>query len=92
MNLLDLQRAALALGLAASAIRIGPHRLSDVTLPAIAHLTGGHYVTIFESGANSVVIGDPAVGILTWDRATFSRVWSGNLLLLGRGSASRHRT
>ena len=84
-TLLALQRAASALGLAARAIRVGPERLGDVSLPAVAHLGGGHYVTLFEAGPGGVVIGDPETGILIWDRATFARAWSGHLLLLGPG-------
>ena len=52
------------------------------TLPAIAHLSAGHYVVLYAQELNGLVIGDPAHGVVTVTTETFRRAWTGNLLLL----------
>src|SRR5262249_12443431 len=64
-------------------------RLGQVTLPAIAHLRDGHYVVLHELRPGGVVVGDPAAGIVTWDRATLTRCYSGALLLFGSPTAAK---
>ena len=56
-------------------------RLGQVGLPAVAHLSDGHYVVLHELGPGGVVVGDPATGIVTWNREFLMRCYSGVLLL-----------
>jgi len=84
-NLLGLQRAAEALGFSAKAIKAPYEALPRLPLPAIAHVRdrdgAGHFVVIYKVIKDSVLIGDPARGVVKWSRADFCRDWTGNLLL-----------
>lgn len=81
-SLLELQQTAAALGWQMHTVRIAAEQLTQVHLPAIAHLSDGHFVTLFAAGSDHVVIGDPARGVLTLTLAGFRKIWSGLLLLL----------
>jgi predicted double-glycine peptidase len=78
----SLARAAGSLGLTTQAVQAGPEALNTVALPAIALLAAEHFVVVYEIGSATVLIGDPARGVLTLGREEFFRRWSGNLLLL----------
>jgi ABC-type bacteriocin/lantibiotic exporter with double-glycine peptidase domain len=62
-------------------VRVSVDRLGQVSLPAVAHLADGHYVVLHELGAGGVVVGDPATGVVTWNREHLTRRYSGALLL-----------
>src|SRR5207249_38516 len=81
MSLRQLLEAAASLGLRGQAVRVGPEQLGRVTLPAIAHLLSDHYVVLYELRPESVVVGDPAMGVVTLSIPRFWQAWSGNLLL-----------
>jgi CRP-like cAMP-binding protein len=83
-SLRELQQAAATLGLRSRAVRVGADQLGRVTLPAIAHLAGEHYVVVYSLGLSGVVIGDPAAGVLTLSLPAFLKTWTGLLLLLTR--------
>ena len=81
---LSLQRLRLLageVGLACQSVRVSVDRLGQVSLPAIAHLNVGHYVVLPELGPGGAVVGDPATGIVTWNREHLTRRYSGALLL-----------
>lgn len=82
LNVLELKRLAESVGLRAQAVRLEPERLGEVHLPAIAHLSDGHYVVAFDYGEEGVLIGDPASGVSLINVKSFARSWSGNLLLI----------
>ena len=82
-RLLDLQQAAVALGLTCHAARVDPSRLGEVALPAVAHLSEGHYVAVYAAGSAGVVVGDPASAVVTWSAAFFRQCCSGHLLVFG---------
>jgi hypothetical protein len=81
-SLAALARAAQQAGGRAAAVRVGLEQLADARLPAVAHIGGGHFVTLFEVSHDTVVIGDPAEGIRSVSTSAFRRDWSGHLLLL----------
>jgi len=81
-NLAAMIQAAERIGLKARAARITEQHLTGVTLPAIAHLHGDHYVVIYEMSAEDIVIGDPAVGVVRHSRRRLREIWDGTLLLL----------
>jgi CRP-like cAMP-binding protein len=83
LTLSDLMRLGRALGLNCRAARIDPGRLGELTPPAVAHTTDGHYVVVYECGERGVVVGDPASGLVTLSAATFRQQCSGHLLLFG---------
>ena len=69
------------MGLPCQSVRVSVDRLGQVSLPAVAHLSDGHYVVLHELGPGGVVVGDPATGIATWSREFLTRSYSGALLL-----------
>jgi len=82
LSLLELSQIARQFGLHADAVRVDVDHLVDVNLPAIAHLTDGHYVVLYQMGAELVIVGDPANGIHKISRQELCRIWSGYLLLV----------
>ena len=64
-------------------------RLGQVGLPAVAHLSDGHYVVLHELGPGGVVVGDPATGVATWSRESLTRSYSGALLLFDHGGGEK---
>jgi hypothetical protein len=81
-SLAALRTAAEAVGLRTTAVRVGSGHLGGVTLPAVAHLSDGHYVVLYAIDAETTVIGDPAVGVRTVPLFHFLGVWSGHLLMV----------
>jgi ATP-binding cassette subfamily B protein len=95
-NLLGLLQAAQALGFAAKGVKGTYADLPQAPLPAIAHVRTdeglGHFVVLYQVGAGSVVVGDPARGGRRLSRDEFSRLWTGFLLLLAPPEAPRAET
>ena len=81
-SLLELQQGAEALGFRGQAVRIGLEQLAAASLPAVALQANGHYVVVFSACDESVVVGDPAQGLVTLDARAFRQQWTGLLLLL----------
>jgi ATP-binding cassette subfamily B protein len=85
-NLLGLARAAEQLGFLATGVQGSDDALSQVPLPAIAHVKSddglGHFVVVHRVKRNAVIVADPARGVLRQSRADFGRCWTGYLLLL----------
>jgi CRP-like cAMP-binding protein len=81
LTLEQLRELAEASGLACRGATVSAQRLGQVGLPAIAHLSGGHYVVLHELSAANVVVGDPAAGIVTWSTAYLAHCYTGSLLL-----------
>jgi CRP-like cAMP-binding protein len=81
LTLQQLRRLAEEVGLPCQAVRVSVDRLGQVSLPAVAHLSDGHYVVLHELGPGGVVVGDPATGIVSWSREFLTRSYSGALLL-----------
>lgn len=81
-SLLELQRAALLLGLRSLAVRVAPEQLGQVAPPAIVHFRGGHYVVLYEIGSAGVAIGDPVTGLVRLSPEKFAESCSGKLLLV----------
>jgi ATP-binding cassette subfamily B protein len=85
-NLLGLVQAAEKLGFSAKGVK-GPYEaLSEVPLPAIAHVRNreglGHFVVLHRVSRDGVVVADPARGVESLSRDEFCRRWTGYLLLL----------
>lgn len=70
------------IGLRGRAVRVSADRLGQVRLPAIVHLSGGHYVVLHELTENQAVIGDPASGIVTWNVDFLAQHFTGLLVLI----------
>lgn len=81
-TLRQLLQAATTLGFAGRGVHVGTAPMPELTLPAIAHLIGGHYVVLYVHGSDQVVIGDPASCVLVVSARTFRQAWTGHLLML----------
>jgi CRP-like cAMP-binding protein len=86
VSLQRLRLLAEEVGLPCQSVRVSVERLGQVRLPAVAHLSDGHYVVLHELSAGGVVVGDPATGIVTWNRDFLTRAYSGALLLFDAAS------
>jgi len=84
LSMQQLRQLAEEMGLPCQAVRVSADRLRHVSLPAVAHLHGGHYVVLHEVGEASVVVGDPAAGIVTWHVDFLAQCYSESLLLFHR--------
>lgn len=80
LSLLQLRDLACQFGLEATALRVDREHWQELTLPTIAHLQDGHYVVIFGHNYHSVLIGDPATGVLRMAASEFCQRWSGYCL------------
>jgi ATP-binding cassette subfamily B protein len=68
--------------------------LSQLPLPFIVHTEQEdgmqHYVCVYKINARGIKVMDPAVGRLSlWEHAKFEKSWSGAVIVLARGIASR---
>lgn len=91
-SLTSLREGAEKLGFRASAGKAKPGVLGQIPLPAIVHFhdtLAGHFVVLHQVDSQSVVIADPARGLVTLSREEFSRRWSQTILLLGPGADFR---
>src|SRR5690606_16600730 len=86
-NMAGLQEAALRMGFEAKGVKGSGENLSNIPLPAIAHLLlpGDlyHYVVIYRVDQKRVLLMDPADGRMhRMPRDEFEKRWTGILLLL----------
>ncbi len=84
-TLLGLRRGAEALGLNARAARTSSElldRISEVTLPAIIHWKGYHWVVLYGQRGKKYAIADPAVGIRYLSRQEVQEGWTSYIMLL----------
>jgi ATP-binding cassette subfamily B protein RaxB len=81
LSLQQLRLVATDRGLACRCVRVSVDRLGQVSFPAIAHLSGGHYVVLHEFGPAGVVVGDPATGIVTWNLSWLAQCYTESLVL-----------
>ena len=85
-NLLGMAEAAERMGFTAQAVHATPEAITDLPLPAIAHViradSSAHFVVILRVRRRSVIIGDPAKSIQKMSRAEFEKLWTGNALLM----------
>jgi ATP-binding cassette subfamily B protein len=85
-NLLALLQAAEKLGFSAKGVKGSYEALSQVPLPAIAHVKTegglGHFVVLHRFQKDAMVVADPASGVQKLSRDEFCKRWTGYLLLV----------
>ncbi len=69
--------AAGELGLAARALKVSARNLDTMTLPAIVHWEGNHWIVVYDVRKEAVLVADPARGRLKLSRAEFLEKWTG---------------
>ena len=93
MDTLSLLRAARDLGLKAKALHPKPSRLSQLPMPAIAHLKNGHYAVVVKMlGEDRVVIIDPhRPQPISVPLEKLLELWDGEMIFLTRRSMLKLR-
>ncbi|MCG9890950.1 MAG: peptidase domain-containing ABC transporter [Thermosynechococcaceae cyanobacterium MS004] len=81
-SLWGLVTAAESVGFSTRPIKGTLEGLRGLSLPAIAHWEGNHYIVVYAITRRSVVVSDPAVGRRRLTRAQFQKGWTGYTLLL----------
>lgn len=81
-TLLDLKRAATALGLEPRAWRLEPPALAQVRLPCVLHWNFDHFVVLERLEPHGATILDPGAGVRRIDHETLSRYFTGVVLEL----------
>jgi ATP-binding cassette subfamily B protein len=76
-TLTGIVEAGRAVGLDVEALRVSRDRLDELTLPAIVHWRGDHWVVLYDLGKDRVRIADPAVGLRIVPRDEFDHDWTG---------------
>ena len=81
-SMLSLTKAAETIGFQWRAVSTDVEHLASLSLPAIAHWKGYHYLVLYALEGDQLVLGDPAVGLVKLSRHDFAAGWTGGLLLL----------
>jgi ABC-type bacteriocin/lantibiotic exporter with double-glycine peptidase domain len=85
-TLLGLKRGADEIGFRCRALRTDVDEsffedVGAITLPAILHWKGNHWVVLYETQGRRVVVADPAKGVHHLPRSEFLKAWSDGVLL-----------
>ena len=75
-------QAAETLGFHARGLHLSFDALKSVTLPAIAHWEGYHYIVLYEVNEKHVVAGDPGIELRRLSAEDFKKGWTGRILEL----------
>ncbi len=75
-------QAAETLGFHARGLQLSFDALRDLTLPAIVHWEGYHYIVLYEVQRKTVVVGDPGLSLKRISVEEFRRGWTGRALEL----------
>ena len=81
-SLKNLARAAESLGYQARPVRASLNRLVEQRNPWIAHWQGDHYVVVYRTKGDRLLVADPAQGKRLMARQEFLAGWTGYALLL----------
>lgn len=81
-SLYSIAEAAESLGFESRGLKTSYEQLTKLSLPAIAHWQGFHFVVLYEVTRDRVTLADPAIGLRKISRADFEQHWTGYLLLL----------
>jgi ATP-binding cassette subfamily B protein RaxB len=77
MTLLSIVRSAEALGFSARAVKASIQVVDKLSLPAILHWHGNHFVVLVRATATALIIHDPGRGRVTVSRSEFENAYSG---------------
>lgn len=75
-SLLDLSVAAQQIGFRTSGFRVTWEQLAArITLPCIISWNQNHFIVVYSIQEKSVIVGDPAQGILRYNKESFLKSW-----------------
>lgn len=89
-SMLDMKRYLDKRGLRSDGFRMSFDRIAEMGIPGIALVNVNgyrHFVVVKGAVGNRVLLGDPALGLVTTDRATFQKLWDGSILTARADSA-----
>jgi predicted double-glycine peptidase len=90
-SLLDMRRRLAQAGFVADGYRLPLDRLEELNAPAIVMIAPRgyrHFVVLKGVRGDEVLVGDPAAGLMTYNRAEFERLWNGvSFVIHGEGVA-----
>ena len=75
ISLYSLTHGARKLGFNAIPVKCRIKELSKMVLPSIAYMNNKHYVVVFKIGNGSVLISDPANGLIIYTYERFRHEW-----------------
>lgn len=75
VSLLDMENAALSMGLVSRSVNCNLTTLEKSTLPAIVVLEGNHYVVVYKITRSRVYISDPRSYTKFYTKDDFRRLW-----------------
>jgi hypothetical protein len=84
-SMLDMKMYLDSVGFGADGLRVSLDRLAEAGAPGIALITQGsyrHFVVVKGVRGDTVLVGDPTLGLRTVDRAEFEAMWNGILLVV----------
>ena len=81
-SLWSVAQAAESLGFHARGLQLSYDALRDLTLPAIVHWEGYHYIVLYAVRRRSVIVGDPGLSLRKLSADDFRRGWTGRALEL----------
>lgn len=81
-SLASLAHGAESIGFNARAMRTSMAKLSSLSLPAICHWNGNHYVVLWNIRGSKAIIGDPAIGRKSVSLTEFENSWTGYVMEL----------
>ena len=96
-NILGLVEAADQMGLQAKGVCLPINMLSEISLPAIAHIIKEsdqqhHYVVVYANSVRGIQVMDPASGKLEiWKRSVFQKQWSEVMVIFSKKKDFRQR-
>jgi ABC-type bacteriocin/lantibiotic exporter with double-glycine peptidase domain len=91
-SLLGLKRGAETLGFNARLVKATPKlidQLHQISLPAIIHWKGNHWVVLYGQKGKKYVIADPGIGIRYLNREELMEGWANGVMLLLTADESR---
>ena len=77
VSFLGLSEAADSLGFKSLGVKIPFDKLrDDVPLPCIVHWRQRHFVVVYKIKDDTVMVADPAIGLMKYDKESFMRNWA----------------
>lgn len=93
-SLLEMKRYLAGRGISSDGFRVTLDQIANAQIPGVALVTIDgyrHFVVIKGLDRDSVLLGDPALGIRRVSRAEFSRIWNGVYFALNTQAAPKPR-
>lgn len=83
-TLLSLSDMAESIGFRTKGVQITFERLNEVQhLPCIAQWNSNHFIVIYRVTTSKIIIGDPAIGIITYTKEKFLHFWCNKQMTKG---------